>query len=188
MSQILYYSNYCENSKNLLQKISKSHVKNDMHFICIDKRVQKNNGATFIILENSQEIILPPTVNRVPALLLLNKSHHVLFGDDIYKHLQPIENNINNVATKYDGEPSAFCLSSGLCGVASDNYSFLDQNSESLSAKGDGGMRQLYNYATINHEDNITTPPDTYEADTIGNTLGNISMEDLQQKRMAEIQ
>ena len=62
MSQILYYSNYCENCKTLLQKISKSKVKEDMHFICIDKRVQKSNGATYIVLENTQEIILPPTI------------------------------------------------------------------------------------------------------------------------------
>jgi len=190
MSQILYYSNYCENCKKLLQQLSKSQVKNDMHFICIDKRVQKTNGAIYIILENTQEIILPPTVTKVPALLLLNKSHHVLFGDDIYNHLQPLEENVNNIATKYDGEPAAFSLNNGLSsiGVASDNYSFLDQNSEALSAKGNGGMRQLYNYATINHQDNITTPPDTYESDTIGNTLGNVSVEKLQEQRMAEIQ
>lgn len=184
MSQILYYSNYCENCKNLLQKISKSKVKEDMHFICIDQRVQKSNGATYVVLENTQEIVLPPTVNRVPALLLLNKSHHVIFGEDIYKHLQPIEENINNVATAYNGEPEAFALNGGLFGVASDNYSFLDQNPESLSAKGDGGMRQLYNYATISHDDNIQTPPDTYSPDTIG----NISMEQLQEQRQSEIQ
>ena len=36
--------------------------------------------------------------------------------------------------------------------IMSDNYSFLDQTSDDLSAKGDGGMRQLYNYATINYQ------------------------------------
>ena len=43
MSCILYYSNYCENCKALIQNISKwNDAKNDMHFINIDKRVKKN--------------------------------------------------------------------------------------------------------------------------------------------------
>ena len=81
-------------------------------------------------------------------------------------------------------EPMAFSLNNNmLTGVMSDNYSFLDQTSESLSAKGDGGMRQLYNYSTINQEDNIATPPDNYAADTIG----QISVEKLQQDRQSDI-
>ena len=38
MSSILYYSNFCEHSKKLLQTISKSDISKDIHFICIDKR------------------------------------------------------------------------------------------------------------------------------------------------------
>ena len=192
MSQILYYSSYCDNSKKLLGILSKSQIKKDIHFISIDKRIKKNNGATYIILENSQEIILPPTITRVPALLLLNKGHHVLFGDEIYNHLKPVENDFNNMSINAGNgngnigningaemkqgirpsgqgmeiEPSAFNLNSNmLSGVMSDNYSFLDQTNEALSAKGDGGMRQLYNYATIEQGDDIKTPPDTYSAD-----------------------
>ena len=72
MITILYYSKYCEISKKYLQILSKSDVQKDIHFICIDKRVTENN-KTYIILENGQKIILPETVNRVPALLLLNQ-------------------------------------------------------------------------------------------------------------------
>ncbi len=228
MSQILYYSSYCENSKKLLGILSKSQVKKDIHFISIDKRVKKNNGATYIVLENSQEIILPPTITRVPALLLLNKGHHVLFGDEIYNHLKPLENDFNNMAINVgngngnmgqvmqntpnapntqnmqsrqnigqgqgqgvrpggqmmETEPLAFSLNSNmLSGVMSDNFSFLDQTNESLSAKGDGGMRQLYNYATINIDDNINTPPDNYSADTIG----QVSIEKMQQERQSDV-
>ena len=85
MSSILYYSNYCENSKGLLQTISKwGNVQKEMHFINIDKRVKRSNGATYIVLENGQEILLPPTITKVPALLLLNQGHHVLFGGNIF--------------------------------------------------------------------------------------------------------
>ena len=82
MSSIFYYSNYCQFSKSLLQKISKNKIKDQMHFICIDRR-KKEGNATYIILENGQEILLPNTVTKVPALLLLNRGHHVLFGSDI---------------------------------------------------------------------------------------------------------
>ena len=53
MSCILYYSNFCENCKKLLIILSKSGIKNNIHYICTDKRIQKNN-ATYVILENNQ--------------------------------------------------------------------------------------------------------------------------------------
>ena len=191
MTSILYYSNYCENCKAILQSISKSSIKNDMHFICIDKRVKKSNGATYIILENGQEILLPPTVTKVPALLLLNKGHHVLFGtENITRYLEPKQKSIQAVSTNNNGEPLAFSMictggsSSSLFGVASDQYSFLDQGADELTAKGNGGLRQTHHYATIEQVDSIETPPDNYSPDTIG----NLSMEQLQQKRSSEVQ
>jgi len=185
MSTILYYSTYCDNCSKLLQMISTSNSKKDMHFINIDKRVKKTNGATYVILENGQELLLPPTITKIPALLLLNKGHHVLFGQDIYKHLEAQNITHINPTVKTNGEPTAFSLSGGGgYGVASDNFSFLDQDHQSLSAKGDGGMRQQHHYADIEYIGNIDTPPDTYEPDKVG----NVSMEQLQQSRNNDIQ
>ena len=168
MSTILYYSNFCNNCKNLLTMLSKSSTKNDIHFICIDKRVQKNND-TYVVLENNQHIILPKTISAVPSLLLINDNYRVLFGDEITNYLKPVEEVKTQQATNFNGEPSAFGFNDqGFSGVVSDNYSFLDQNSDELSAKGNGGLRQLYNYATINHNDKIETPPDDYVPDKIG--------------------
>ena len=188
MSSILYYSKYCEISKKYLQILSKMNVQKDVHFICIDKREKDANNKTYIILDNGQKIILPENITKVPALLLLNKSHHVIFGDDINKHLDSqnvtYTNNTNKVV-QMNGEPMAFSLSGNTngYGVASDNFSFLDQDSNSLSAKGDGGMRQQHHYADINFSDLIETPPDTYSPDKIG----NVSMEQLQQRRQNDI-
>ena len=183
MGEILYYSNYCNNSKNLLQTLSKCQLNKDLHYVCIDKRVQKNDGNVYIVLENSQEIILPPSITRVPALLLLNKQNHIIFGEEIYNHLKPIENTLTQQIQNKDSEPTAYSLINSGYGVMSDNYSFLDQDSSDLSAKGNGGMRQLYNYATINQMDSINTPTDDYKADTIG----NVSIDQLQQQRMTDI-
>ena len=183
MSAILYYSNYCDNCSKILQLVSTSNSKNDMHFINIDKRIKISNGATYIILENGQEILLPPTVNKVPALLLLNKNHHVLFGSDINKHLEASNVTHTNPIVKSNGEPLAFSMNSSGFGVTSDNYSFLDQDPNSLSAKGDGGMRQQHHYASLDYNGNIDTPPDTYSPDKIG----QVTLEQLQQKRNSDV-
>jgi hypothetical protein len=188
MSSIIYYSNSCDRCKAVLTALSKSQVSNDIHFLCIDRRVKSSTGAVHIITESGEKVLLPPQVNRVPALLLLNKGHLVLYGEQILQHFQPKNVALNDHATGFNGEPNAFALGresmgSGF-GVASDNYSFLDQSPDELSAKGNGGMRQLYNYATIDLVDKIETPPDTYSPDKVG----SVSMEQLQQKRQSEIQ
>jgi hypothetical protein len=188
MSSIIYYSTYCDKSKAVLTALSKSQVSNEIHFLCIDKRVKSSTGAVHIVTESGERVLLPPQVNRVPALLLLNKGHMVLYGEQILQHFQPKNVALNNEATGFNGEPNAFALGresmgSGF-GVASDNYSFLDQSADELSAKGNGGMRQLYNYATIDLVDKIETPPDTYSPDKVG----SVSLEQLQQKRNADIQ
>ena len=188
MSCIIYYSTHCNNSKAVLTALSKSQVSNDIHFLCIDKRVKSATGAWHIVTEGGEKVLLPPQVNRVPALLLLNKGHMVLYGDQILQHFQPKNTALNNEATGFNGEPNAFALGresmgSGF-GVASDNYSFLDQSADELSAKGNGGMRQLYNYATIDVVDKIETPPDNYSPDKVG----GVSLEQLQKQRNSDIQ
>jgi hypothetical protein len=187
MSCIIYYSNHCDKSKAVLTTLSKSRLQDDIHFLCIDKRVKSGTGSWHIITETGEKVLLPPQVNRVPALLLLNKGHQVLYGEQILQHFQPKNASLNDVATGFNGEPNAFALGresmGGGFGVASDNYSFLDQSADELSAKGNGGMRQLYNYATIDLVDKIETPPDTYSPDKVG----SVSLEQLQNKRSLEI-
>lgn len=186
MSSILYYSNYCDNCKKLLSVLTQNKVKEEVHYVCIDRRSKGNDGALYIILENNQKILLPPTVTKVPALLLITQGHHVLFGDQIYQHLQPRENNFSRRVAGTPNEPSAFSMGSlAMGGVASDNYSFLDQSAESMSAKGDGGLRQMHQYATLDYIDKIQTPPDEYEPNTIGNQ--GMTLEQIQQQRNAEI-
>ena len=178
---ILYYSNYCEKSKTIISQLSKSNIKDNIHYICIDRREKDKNNNTYILFENGQRVILPPSINKVPALLLLNQGHRVLFGNDIINHLQPREISYNKETVNKMNEPDPFAFGSGFNGVSSDSYSFWDQSSEDLMAQGNGGIRQLYNYATIDSNDNqtIETPPDTYAPDKIG----NVSLEQLQQQR-----
>jgi hypothetical protein len=189
MSSILYYSKFCEHSNKLLQTLSKTNVQKDIHFICIDKRVKDSNNKMFIVLENGQKIIMPENVNRVPALLLLNQGYQVLYGESILNHLKPKQEAAIKKATQNNMEPMAFSFSGGGFGdIVSDSYSFLDQGSEELEAKGNGGMRQMHNYVDLNYSDNITTPADEHEYKNSNKISGDLTVEQLQQQRESELQ
>jgi hypothetical protein len=187
MSSILYYSNFCEHSKKLLQSITKANVSKDIHFICIDKRTKDSNNKIYIILENGQKIIMPENVSRVPALLLLNQNYQVLYGEAIVQHLKPKQEVMVKRATQNNLEPMAFAFG-GSGSVASDQYSFLDMDSDSLSAKGNGGIRQMHNYVDLNYSDNISTPEDEQDYKSAGKISGDLTVEKLLQQREQELQ
>ena len=113
-------------------------------------------------------------------LLLLNDGHRVLKGDQILDHLN-LSNRQNVVQLKQENvkqsvpDPFAFMNSSD---IASDNFSFLDQE---LSAQGEGGLRQLHHYTAIHTNNTIETPEETYKSDTIGNS--GVTMDKIQSDR-----
>ena len=191
MSTILYYSNFCEPSKKLLQSVTKTQNTNNIHFICIDKRVKDTNGKIFIVLQNGQQILMPENVTRVPALLLLNQNYKVIYGNDIYNYLKPQVTQQIQQATKNNMEPinfqDGFKSFGGFSGgIVSDNYSFLDQSDSELSVKGDGGLRQIHNYVTLNESMNLSMklPQDDVEYNKIKE--GELSVEALQRRRSSQ--
>jgi len=188
MSCILYYSNFCEHSKKLLNTLTKANLTNDIHFICIDKRTKDENNKIFIILENGQKIIMPENVTRVPALLLLNQGYNVLYGDSILNYFKPKQERQIKQATQNNIEPMAFSFGSGLSNVVSDQYSFLDMDSDALSAKGDGGLRQMHNYVNLNYMDQISTPEDDQDYKKNNKIPEGLTVEQLQQQRDQEMQ
>jgi len=189
MSTILYYSNFCEHSKRLLQTFSKTSVSKDIHFICIDKRIKDNNNKMYIVLENGQKIIMPENVTRVPALLLLNENYKVLYGESILQYFKPKQEVVTKQATMNNIEPMAFSLGGGSFGIASDQYSFLDMDADSLAAKGNGGMRQMHNYVDLNYSDRISAPPEEDSQKKGANKIpGELTIEQLQQQREQEFQ
>ena len=183
MSSVLYYSNNCSKCQQLLQKIARNTLGKDCHFICIDKRISKNNN-TYIIMENNQELLLPNAITRVPALLLLNNDYNIIFGDKIINYLKPEKKTYNEITSIDNKDPEAFSLN-GLTDIVSDTYSFLDQNSDDLSAKGNGGLRQIHQYSTLEGIDKINTPEENYKPNTIGHQ--NIDIDKLRQQRNLEL-
>lgn len=188
MSSILYYSNYCEHSKKLLQNLSKSNLTKDIHFICVDKRIKDENNKIYIILENGQKIIMPENVNRVPALLLLNQGYDVLYGESILNYFKPKHQEMVKQATLNNMEPMAFSLGGGGYGIVSDQYSFLDMEPEALEAKGNGGIRQMHNYVDLNYNDKISTPSDDTDYKGSNKISQEITIEKLQQQRDSDLQ
>lgn len=185
MSTILYYSNFCEHSKKLLQTISKQNMQKDIHFICIDKRVKEGNKI-FIVLENGQRIVMPDNVSRVPALLLITQGFQVLYGEAILQHMKPKQEVAVRKATQNNLEPMAFSFGGG-SNVASDHYSFLDMDADSLKATGNGGMRQMHNYVDLNYADQISTPIDEAEYKKAPRMQEGLTVEQLQEQRNNEL-
>jgi hypothetical protein len=170
--------------------LSKTQVSQEFHFICIDKREKGKDNKTYIILENGQRIVMPENVMKVPALLLLSDNYRVLYGDHIYNYMKPKQEVAVKQATQNNIEPMAFSFGGGGgggCGVASDQFSFLDMDAEDLTAKGNGGMRQMHNYVPLSYVDTITTTKDDH--DYKNNKLsGDLTVEKLQQQREQELQ
>ena len=66
----------------------------------------------------------------------------------------------------------------------SDNYSYLDQTSSDLSAKGNGGTRQMHSFVKLNNNNKIETPPEDYIPDKIG----EVDLGKIQQQRQKDIE
>ena len=166
MSSVLYYSKYCDNCKLLLYELGKSNLQNDIHFLSIDRRIEKK-GKIYIVLDNGREILLPNQITSVPSLLLLHKGNKILVGNDVLNYFKPKISSEKVMATQNNVEPMAFSFTE-MGTSMSDSYSYWDQTSDELSAKGQGGLRQMHSFVTLNHNDKIYTPEDDYEPDKVG--------------------
>ena len=153
---ILYYSNYCKHCQSILQFLVKGNMSDKLNFICIDKRVRDaQNNQMYIVLENGKRVSMPPNVHSVPALLQVKKNYNVILGEDIIKYLQPqVQTQTNQVNNMNGGEPAGFQLlnSNNGMNIVSEQYTFYNMTSDELSAKGKGGMRQMYNYMPATHD------------------------------------
>lgn len=183
----LYYSNYCKHSQRVLHFIVKGNLTEKLNFLCIDKREKDvNNNQIYIVLEDGKKVIMPPNIQSVPALLLVKHGYRVLLGDDIIQHFQSAANlETKKKMMNQQIEPIGTSLGSNYMNVSSEQYTFYNLTPDELSAKGNGGRRQLYNYVSANEEIiSIQTPPDTYQADKIDQ---DITVDKLQQQRMDDI-
>ena len=172
----LYFSKYCKHSAKLLEDLNQLGMSKKFNYISIDKRIVKQN-VTYILNPDGTSFPLPPMINRVPVLLL-KPNHEILVGDQILEYVKPQIKNIEDEKTMLFNEPNPYMLK-GDRGVVSDEFSFLDSSVSELSAQGNGGMRQTYNYATLDSTpENMPIKFDPDKQPKLGMTL-----EQLEQQR-----
>lgn len=181
---ILYYSNYCKHSKQILSQLVKHDIVKQLNCICVDKRkVDAQSGQVHIYLENGSSVLLPPNVHSVPALLLIKQNFRLVSGNEILSHFQVQVNEANDFATQGNGEPMSYSL--GQKDIMSEKFTPFNASSDDLSAKGTGGNRSIYNYVSANgNTPSIQTPPDTYKPDKVSN---DITIDSIQQQRNTDM-
>jgi len=181
---ILYYSNYCKHSKEIIQYLVKHDLVKSLNCLCVDKRkVDSVTGQIFIVLENGTTVVLPPNIHSVPSLMLVRENYRVILGNAIKVYFQPTVKNLQDVATQGNGEPMSFSL--GTKDVVSEIYTMYNATPEDLSAKGNSRMRNMHHY--VSAEGNapiIPTPPDTYKPNKLSQ---DVTIETLQQQRNTDM-
>ena len=165
---IFYYSNYCKHSQKVIKFLSKGGLTNEVNAFCIDKRTKDpKTNQTVILLEDGKKALLPPNLQSVPALLLVNDNYKLILGDDIIKHFEPMMKEKLASADFGSGEPVGFAMQdfSGTTksNIVSEQFTYYNLTPEELSAKGVGGRRQMHNYVTAKQDQMfIETPPDEF--------------------------
>uniref|UniRef100_A0AB39JCG8 Thioredoxin-like fold domain-containing protein n=1 Tax=Florenciella sp. virus SA2 TaxID=3240092 RepID=A0AB39JCG8_9VIRU len=184
VKHLLFYSEYCNHSKELLSKLKQKDLLNKIVLINIDNRYVKNN-LTYLIINNKETMPLPPMITCVPTMCI-TPAYEILQGEKILEYFLPIVNNIEDEKTMINIEPNSYSLENetiGQYGVSSDNYSYWDTDPDDLSAKGNGGLKQMYNYASIDNNDTeIYTPPDLENSNK-----SSLNIDEIQQQRNNEL-
>ena len=182
---LLFFSHNCPHSVSLLEELNKRNKLGNVNLICIDNRYTKDN-ITYITLQQNQNMPLPPMINSVPTLCIL-PNHEILKGVQIKHYFIPLMKDLEQEKQKLNQEPNSFDLgqeTNGSFGVSSDSFSFWDSTQYDLSASGNGGLKQMYSYATIEGQSNseIYTPQEENKDSKQG-----LSLEQLQQQRQNEL-
>ena len=186
-NSILYYSSFCKHSDSIVQYIGHSQIKNDIHFLNIDNRFTMN-GNIYVKYNEKHDVPLPKQIDQVPSMLVVNNltnEQQILIGNEIKEYIFNLHKEYSNRATMFEGEPEPYAFDNyGF--VVSDHFSFLDQTPDELAAKGDGGIRQMHNYASLSLDGFIETPSD--DINDIGkDNLKNLNLDALIAKRNSDI-
>jgi hypothetical protein len=185
-SDILYYSNYCEHSKKLLQFIAKHNLIEKLNCFNVDKRSRDvNNNQMLITLENGQKVVLPPTVHSVPSLLCVNKNYVVLTGNSsILEYLEPLAAHVSQSSSilRQNDEPISYSIEqyTANSNIVSEKFTDYNASPEVFSAKSTSKERKLHNYVGVDSNLVIQTPEETYKPDKVS---ADVTIDKLQQQR-----
>jgi hypothetical protein len=135
---ILFYSNYCQHSKEVLGLLTKKNMTDQFTFVCVDNTTLK----------------LPNFVQSVPLICTTNRE--ILGDTDVFNYLNQFQEQTTDI------EPFAlFCSTNSI----SDKYSFIGEGGTdvaSTSSLEDGSHAFVY----VNHSDQKINCPKESEGDT----------------------
>lgn len=182
---VLYYSTLCPNCKIVLQHIVKNGLAEKLNCISVDKRKRDpQTGQTVLQLANGKQVLLPPTIHSVPAMLLVKEGYRAIFGQDVLTHLGG--NNTQSPLQNRSNEPTGMALNSLSSGnVVSEQFTSYDMTPHELSSKGVGGRRDLHGYVSAETPTfSIQTPDETWRADKVPDSL---TIEEIEKRRNMDI-
>lgn len=181
MYMILFYSEYCQHSKILLENIKKHDNNNLIKTVSID-------------LLRSLRKPIDPKIHSVPALMI-TKTKEYLFGKAVFDYLLLpnrgilFSNSISRDEKSFKKEdipltnlePSAFSLGS----ILSENFSSLEDDDKNTNIAND----KHYNWDFIdnmNDENKIVTP--SISVDNIKDGLNTSSTSDRMEKKLPSME
>lgn len=198
---IFYYSNYCQHSQKVIEFIVKHQLNNKLSCICVDKRKRDvNNNQMHVILENGKQVMLPPNLQSIPAILCVKKNYTLVLGTDPIKEYlkqtfqlgqeanrlfdNPHQSQINQRPQMQ--EPAGFELNgiSANSNIFSEPFTNYNLSPDDLAAQSRSNNRPLYNYTAVDKQFTIETPEDTYRPDKVAS---NVTIDVLQQQRNKEV-
>jgi len=199
---IFYYSNFCPHSQKIVQFIVKHQLNEKISCICVDKRKRDGNNQLVVLLENGKQVMLPPNLQSIPAVLCIKKNYTLVLGTEpITEYLQSKFNLSKNSHQLFENpydktsavnkrpqyqDPIGFHMSeiSSSNGISSEAYTSYDLSPDDLSAQSNSSNRPLYHYTPVDNHIRIEAPEDTYRPDKVSS---NVTIDVLQQQRNNEI-
>jgi hypothetical protein len=202
---IFYYSNLCPHSQKVVQFIVKHQLNDKLSCICVDKRKRDvNNNQTVVILDNGKQVMLPPNLQSIPAILCVKKNYVLVLGTDpIIEYLQsffgldplshgPTFEHPNHPSTSVNRRPQShdpvgFELVNGPSsntGIYSEPFTGYNLEPEDLAGQSNSNNRPIYEYTPVDKQLFIDTPEDKYRPDKVSS---NVTIDVLQQQRNLEI-
>lgn len=165
MSYVLYYSTNCRSCDKIINELARTELQKSIHFVCIDRRVKRNNH-TYVQMESGEEVLLPRTVTKVPALLMLQENNRVIFGNAIYDLFapkkEPAAQATRQAASQAPREFGNLGMLSSNSNVQSASYGMLnDGDEDEVSQNG------YYVSAFYDNIEQIETPDDDYMPDKL---------------------
>lgn len=143
---ILFFSNYCSHSKNCLEIINNTNLRQQILLFCIDENMEKI--PSFIksvptILTQSKELIQgKQLLSYLENIYQANQQNNSYQASKVDSNIQTNKYNNKDNNQEIMGDPMAWHCTEMGAGF-SDNYSFIDIDT---SAEGQGGQSIAHNF------------------------------------------